>query len=377
MIVAPGYALPALKQVTSTIPVVMAAANDPEAQGYVRSLGHPGGNFTGLSFQSVETTGKLLELLKEIVPGAAPVAAIWRKSGIVNWWAAEAAARERGWKLLSLEIRTVDEIEGVFRAATVARAGAVLVFAAGILFPHAPRVAELAAKSRLPAVYELRRHVEAGGLISYGSDISTVGTGLVWSLARPGGNVTGVVSVIDSLAPKRVELMREILLGARRIGLLGDPTDPRMAIEQEALAPVAKARGLKVFVGEASSPVELDPAVAKLIGQGVEVIVAITSITSNLRTRLMELANQGRLPVVGGIRPLAEAGALFTYGASISDQLRYSAHLVDKVLKGARPADIAVEQPTKFELVVNVRTAKALGLTIPQSVLLRADKVIQ
>jgi putative ABC transport system substrate-binding protein len=231
VIVAPGYALPALKQATSTIPVVMTAANDPVAQGYVQSLGHPGGNFTGLSFQSVETTGKLLELLKELVPGAAPVAVIWNKSGIVNWRAAEAAARERGWKLLSLEIREVDEIEGAFRAATGARAGAVLVFAAGLLFPHARRVVGLAAKSRLPAMYELRPYVEAGGLISYGADIN--------------------------------------------------------------------------------------------------------------------------------------------------DLWRQAAVYVDKILKGAKPADLPVEQPTKFELVINLKTAKALGLTILQSLLLRADEVIQ
>ena len=231
MIVAPGYALSALKQATSTIPVVMAAANDPVAQGYVQSLGHPGGNFTGLSFQSVETTGKLLELLKEIVPGAAPVAVLWQRSSIVNWRAAEAAARERGWKLLSLEIRDLDEIEGAFRAATGARAGAVLVFAAGILFPHTRRVVGLAAKSRLPAMYELRPYVEAGGLISYGPDINDI-----W---------------------------------------------------------------------------------------------------------------------------------------------RRAAIFVDKILKGAQPSDLPIEQPTKFELVINLKTASALGLTIPNSLLLRADEVIQ
>jgi putative ABC transport system substrate-binding protein len=126
-----------------------------------------------------------------------------------------------------------------------------------------------------------------------------------------------------------------------------------------------------------SNPVEFDAAVAKLIGQGVDVIFATTSITLNLRGRLIDLANRKRVPVVGGLAALAESGALFTYGASLADQFRRSAQLADKVLKGAQPADIPVEQPTKFELVINLKTAKALGLTISQSLLVRADEVIQ
>jgi ABC-type uncharacterized transport system substrate-binding protein len=213
--------------------------------------------------------------------------------------------------------------------------------------------------------------------IVFGTGTDPVGLGLVSSLARPGRNVTGVVSVIDSLAPKRVGLLREMLPSAKRIGLLGDPTDPRMAVERRALAPVAKARGLVIIVGEATDPAEFDTAVASLIAQRVEVIIAVTSITLNLRPRLIELADRERVPVVEGLRPHADAGALFSYGASLSGQLRRSAQLVDKILKGAKPADIPVEQPTNFELVINLRTAKSLGIAIPESLLLRADEVIQ
>jgi putative ABC transport system substrate-binding protein len=189
--------------------------------------------------------------------------------------------------------------------------------------------------------------------------------------------VTGVVSVVESLGPKRLGLLREILPRAKRIGLLGDPTDPRMAIERTALAPVARARGMTIVVGEASNPMEFDAAVTRLIGQDVDVILATTSITTNLRERLIELANRKRLPVVGGVSEMAETGAVFSYGSSISSQLRRAAQLVDKVLKGAKPADIAVEQPTKFALIINARNAKALGIAIPHSVLLRAHQVIQ
>ena len=231
VIVAPGPALPALKQATSTIPIVMAGAADPVGSGWVQSLRHPGGNVTGLSLQSVETTGKRLEVLRELVPSSAPVVVVWDRGTRNYWEAAEAAARERGWKLVSLEIQDVGEIEGVFKAATGARAGALLLSAAALLFPHARRVAEVAARSRLPTMYELRPYVEAGGLISYGADVVDI-----W----------------------------------RRAGVF-----------------------------------------------------------------------------------------------------------VDKILKGAKPADLPVEQPSKFETVINLKAAKALGLTVPQSLRLRADEVIQ
>jgi len=231
VIVATGPALDALKAATTTVPVVMAASADPVAQGLVLSLRRPDRNFTGLSLQSVETTGKRLELLKELVPGAATVAVIWNRSNVLNWRAAEAAAREQRWKAVSIEINRADEIEDAFRKASGARAGAILVFAAGVLFPHARRVADLAARSRLPAMYELRSYVEAGGLMCYGADINDI-----W---------------------------------------------------------------------------------------------------------------------------------------------RRAAFFVDRILKGARPADLPIEQPSEFELVVNLKAAKALGLTVSPAMLLRADEVIQ
>jgi putative ABC transport system substrate-binding protein len=175
--------------------------------------------------------GKRLELLKELIPGAAPVAVLWTRPRIADWHAAETAAQVRRWRLLSLEVRDVGEIEGAVRAATRAGAGALLVLGAGVFLPHARRIAELAAGGRLPAMYVLRPYVEAGGLVSYGADLNDV-----W---------------------------------------------------------------------------------------------------------------------------------------------RRAAGFVDKILKGTKPGNLPVEQPTKFELVINLKAAKSLGLTIPPSVLLRADEVIQ
>ena len=230
VVVATGAALPSLKRATSTIPIVMAATSDPVRQGLVQSLRRPGGNITGLSLQAIETTGKRLELLRELVPGTAPLAVIWNTPGIDGWQAAERAAAQRGWPLLSLEVDSFDEIERVLRRAVEARAGGALMHSAGIVFPHRARFAELAARNKLPVIYDLRPYVEAGGLISYGPDIDDI-----W---------------------------------------------------------------------------------------------------------------------------------------------RRAATYVDRILKGARPADLPIEQPTKFELVINQKAAKELGLTVPTALLQRADDVI-
>lgn len=234
VIVSSGHALAQLKQATQTIPIVMAASADPVGEGLVRSLNHPGGNFTGLSHQSVETTEKRLELLKELVPGAASVAVIWNledKSSNQSRQLAEATARARGWKMLAIEIRDSGEIEAAFKAAIDARAGSLLMNAGGLLFSQRQKVADQAAKSRLPTMYAHRQYVEAGGLIAYSTDVYDI-----W---------------------------------------------------------------------------------------------------------------------------------------------RRAAVFVVKVMKGAKPSDLPIQQPTKFDLVINLKTAKALGLTVPQSLLLRVDEVIE
>ena len=230
VIVAPGFAMPALVKATSTIPVVMSAGGDPVGSGWIRSLGQPGGNVTGLSLQTLETTGKRLELLKELVPAASPVAVVWEPFARKEWTAAETAARRRGWKLLSLEIREPGAIEEIFKATTAARAGAILACADSVFFPHMDRVIELADRHQIPVMYDVRPYVDAGGLISYSADIIEI-----WARA---------------------------------------------------------------------------------------------------------------------------------------------AAYVDKILKGANPANLPVEQPKKFELVINLKAAKSIGLTVPPSLLSRADELI-
>lgn len=205
-----------------------------------------------------------------------------------------------------------------------------------------------------------------------------VALGLVASLGRPGGNATGIASIGSSLAPKRVELLREILPGVKRLGLLGDPNDPTTTLDQAALAPVAASLGLTLMVARASNAAEFDAAIAMLIADRADAIISGGSnIAYFYHPRLIELAHRSRVPVIAYRPVVAEAGALFAYGASLADQFRRSALVVDKILKGTKPADIPVEQATLFELVVNLRTANALGITIPRSILLRADRVIE
>ena len=214
--------------------------------------------------------------------------------------------------------------------------------------------------------------------IVFGAVIDPVRAGLVGSLARPGGNVTGVSTVAESLVSKRLELLREILPGVKRLGILTDPTDPNSRTDQAALSPLASGLGLAIVVADASNPVAFEAAVAKLVRERVNAIFTTQSaMTFNLRARLIEIANRARVPVMGHRAQMADDGALFSYSASLADQLRRSADMVDKVLRGAKPGEIPVEQPTKFEFVVNMKTAKALGIKIPQSIMLRADRVIE
>ena len=231
VIVAVAASLRALKQATSTIPIVMTGSEDPVGLGYVASLARPGGNITGVSLQLIELTPKRLELLKQLVPTKAPVGVVFDQIGRGYWESAAAAARERGWTVIPLEISNAGELPNALRAATTARASAVIVNAGLLLDPIPGRVAELTADARLPAIYRFRYYVDAGGLMSYGADLV--------------------------------------------------------------------------------------------------------------------------------------------------DSWRHAAVFVDKILRGAKPAELPVEQPSKFELVINLKTVKALGVTIPPSLLARADQVIQ
>ena len=208
---------------------------------------------------------------------------------------------------------------------------------------------------------------------------SPVEQGLIASLARPGGNVTGVsFSVGLEIVGKQLELLKETAPKVRRVAILSNPANPSHAIAIRDAKVAAKSLGVQLQLLEARGPDAFDGAFAAMAKERVGALLVITDpIFLLYRTRLADLVARRRLPAAGGYRELVEAGGLMSYGPSIPDLWRRAAIYVDKILRGAKPADLPVEQPTKFELVINLKTAKALGLRIPQSVLGRADEIIQ
>jgi len=203
-------------------------------------------------------------------------------------------------------------------------------------------------------------------------------TGLVASLSRPGGNLTGVTLMASELVAKQLELVKQVLPRVSRVALLGNPANAGTAPQVRQAREAARALGMHLDSLEASGPGEIDRAFAAMSrGQAGAVIVLVDGMLSDHRTRIADLAATRRLPVVYGLTDDVEVGGLIAYGASVAGSMRRLATYVDKILRGAKPGDLPVEQPTKFELVINLKTAKALGLTIPPSLLQRADQVIE
>jgi len=204
-----------------------------------------------------------------------------------------------------------------------------------------------------------------------------VGTGLVTSLARPGGNVTGLTDLAPGVVAKRLELIKEVIPSATRVAVLLNPDNssnlPQMRLIQEA----ASALGVSILSVEARRLDDIDRAFATVRAKHAMALLLIADgLLGSNRKRIVELTAKGQLPAIYWRREFVEDGGLMSYGASVVDLYRRAAAYVDKILKGAKPADLPVEQPTKFELVINLKTAKALGLTIPSAVLTRADEVI-
>jgi putative tryptophan/tyrosine transport system substrate-binding protein len=206
-----------------------------------------------------------------------------------------------------------------------------------------------------------------------------VGQGFVASLARPGGNITGLSIQGPDIAGKRLELLKEIVPKLSRVAVLWDGDDSGAALISNEIDVAARAVGVQArSLPLRSASMNLESAFREATNGRVGALVAVESpLTFRHRTRIADLAARSRLPLVSGLRDYADAGGLLAYGASLPDLFRRAATFVDKILKGAKPADLPVQQPTKFELVINLKTAKGLGLTIPPSVLLRADHVIQ
>ena len=205
-----------------------------------------------------------------------------------------------------------------------------------------------------------------------------VANGFVASLARPGGNITGLSIMAPELVGKRLELLKEVVPRVSRVAVLWNPANPLGAPQLREVEVAARAFGMRLQPLEARGPSEFDSAFAAMTRERAGALIVLGDVMFSFhRTRVAELAAKSRLPAVYTNRGHVEAGGLMSFGPSYADLNRRAASYVDKILKGAKPGDLPVEQPTKFELVINLRTAKALGLTIPNSLLLRASEIIQ
>jgi ABC-type uncharacterized transport system substrate-binding protein len=205
-----------------------------------------------------------------------------------------------------------------------------------------------------------------------------VGTGMVSNLARPEANLTGVSLMSSDLAAKRVELLKQTAPRIARLAVLYNPPERASGPELQATEAAARTLGVALHPLEGLRPDDLGRLFAEAArGRADALIVFAHAFAFQNRGRILELAAQQRLPTMYGWREFVDAGGLMSYGPNVQAVVRRAAHYVDRILKGAKPGDLPIEQPTKFELVINLKTAKALGLTIPQSVLLRADEVIQ
>jgi putative ABC transport system substrate-binding protein len=205
-----------------------------------------------------------------------------------------------------------------------------------------------------------------------------VGSGLGASLARPGGNITGLSLLSAEIVGKQLQLLKEVIPEVSRVAVLRNPTNKDHALLVKEVEAAARSLRVQIQTFEARGPEEFDGAFAAMTGERAGAVLVLGDPMFFLhRTRIADLATKQRLPAMFVQREHAEAGGLLAYGANLSDMFRQAATFVDKILKGAKPADLPVEQATKLELVINLKTAKALGLTIPQSLMLRADQVIQ
>jgi putative ABC transport system substrate-binding protein len=231
---------------------------------------------------------------------------------------------------------------------------------------------DLIVASKTPAVHAAKRATTTIPIVMAPAG-DPVGTGLVASLARPGGNVTGLSAATAELAGKSIEILRETLPSLRRVAALADPSNPFSKPFLEQIGLFARAGQVELIVAKVWAEGEFASAFAELKGKGAEAVIVQPTLP---RKGAIERALEHRLPSVSGNRAFADGGGLMSYSASLADRYRNAAAYVDKILKGAKPGDLPVQQPVKFELVVNLKTAKAIGVAVPPTLLARADEVI-
>jgi putative ABC transport system substrate-binding protein len=411
----------AAKQATGTIPIVIAVVGDPVASGVVSSLSRPGGNITGLVLEEFQSTVKWLELLKQVTPSASDVGwldvpGIERPEVAEVWRQRENdAARSLELTIRRMPVRGPNDLAQAFtnlkqqgvQAVTPSSADRHLWeacrqglrdlgYVEGRNIILEPRWAD-GHHERLPRLAADLVRLKVDLIVSAatpGSQAAKAATtsipivfvavaepmraGLVASLARPGSNVTGISLLTPELSGKRLQLLAEVLPGVRRVAVLTNPDNFSHVVFLEQTRAAAQTLGIQLQPVEARRLDEIEQARhAAADGRSTALIVFDDPVFWSHRKRIVEVAAERRLAAIYGYGDFVDEGGLMSYGPDRIALYRRTATYVDKILKGARPADLPVEQPTKFELVINLKTAKALGLTIPPSLLARADQVIE
>jgi putative ABC transport system substrate-binding protein len=208
-----------------------------------------------------------------------------------------------------------------------------------------------------------------------------IGSGLITNLARPEGNITGLSSVATELGAKQLQLLKEAVPGAARVAIVGNPVNPATELRLRAMRAAARDLGVTLLMLEVRTPTDHDNAFASMVRMRADAFVdtlgAADRSNSATTGRVLQLALSHRLPAIYQSEDLVSEGGLMSYGPELADEFRRAAFYVDKILKGAKPVDLPVEQPTRFQLVVNLKTAAAMGIVMPTSILLRADEVIE
>jgi putative ABC transport system substrate-binding protein len=239
------------------------------------------------------------------------------------------------------------------------------------------QVTVIVAVAGAPAAFAAKGATKAIPIV-FNQGVDPVQSGLVASLNRPGGNVTGVTILTAEMAGKRLDLLRELLPTATAVALLVNPTNPVTASETASLEDAARVLGLQAHALEARSPSEIEAAFGALIGlQAGALVVSADPLFTNHRAQIIALAARHAVPAIYAYRLYPAAGGLMSYGADLADSYRQTGIYTGKILRGASPADLPVQQAVKIELVINLKTAKAFGLTIPPTLLARADEVIE
>jgi putative ABC transport system substrate-binding protein len=221
------------------------------------------------------------------------------------------------------------------------------------------------------------KHATSRIPIIFAAAADPLGTGLVASLARPGGNVTGLSIQHTDLASKRLELLREAVPGLRRLAIMANVGNPASVLDMSEAQAAARVLGLEVATSKIRQAEDIAPAFEAIEGQAEALYVCIDTLLFSNRIRITTLALAARLPTMLSNREYVEAGGLMSYEANFPDLFRRAGDYLDKILRGAKPGDLPVEQPTRFDLIINLKTAKSLGLDIPTSLLARADEVIE